>query len=73
MIKRGGILKSNERTVRMVLSCNSLNDKMTPEERDKYFLETEGMTYAEFQEKYKDDTPELLDKEFSEFVKKHSI
>jgi hypothetical protein len=46
---------------------------MTPEERDAEFLEFSGMTYDEFWDYYKDDTPESLEREFREFVKRCAI
>ena len=60
----------NNRTI--TFDCRDV-ETMTVEERDDYFIGFCGMTYDEFCEYYKDDSPEILDKEFSEFIKNHAI
>jgi hypothetical protein len=54
-----------------VFECDSRDvETMSEEERDAYFLEYTNMTYDEFNDYYKDDTPESLEREFREFVKR---
>lgn len=45
-------------------------EAMTKDERDIYFRSFSGLSYDEFQEKYKDDTPELILSELHEKIKK---
>lgn len=42
---------------------------MTTEERDDFFKATEGLTYAEFCEKYKNDTVDIITKELRSGIK----
>ncbi|MCL2054982.1 MAG: hypothetical protein FWG90_11195 [Oscillospiraceae bacterium] len=46
---------------------------MSEEERDAYFIDFSGLTYAEFLEKYKNDTPEILDIERQTILEKYTI
>ena len=46
---------------------------MTPEERDADYLSRFGMTYDEFNDYYKDDTPESLQREFREFLNRCAV
>lgn len=45
-------------------------ETMTEEEQDIYFRSFSGLSYDEFQEKYKDDTPESILSELHEKIKK---
>jgi len=64
---------SNKKSERvMVFDCRT-PETMTAEERDADYLSRFGMTYDEFNEYYKDDTPESLQKEFREFLNRCAI
>lgn len=45
-------------------------EKMTSIERDEYFKSFSGLTYEEFEERYKDDTSDKLEKDLKAFIKK---
>ena len=50
-------------------------EEMTPEERDNRFKSLYGLTYAEWCEKYKDDTVEKMDRDLDALIErltKHS-
>ncbi len=42
---------------------------MTPEEKDEYFKSFSGLTYAEWCEKYKDDTLEKIHEDMRAHIK----
>ena len=48
-------------------------EMMTVEERDDYFMSFSGMKYDEWCEYYKNDTPELREKEFREYFSRRAI
>lgn len=65
----GGISMLGKRRQRMIIcNCKPI-EKMTPEERDKYFMSFSGMTYAEFNEKFKDDTIEKIEADMDKHIK----
>lgn len=60
---------SNNKRERIV-RCNSEPiEAMTSEERDNYFKSFCGMTYAEFCEKYEDDTVEKITEDMHKHIK----
>lgn len=60
-------MSSNKRE--RVIRCNSKPiEAMTPNERDEYFKSFSGMTYAEFNEKYKDDTAEIIERDLENLL-----
>lgn len=60
---------SNKRRERMVIcNCKPI-EKMTPKERDEYFKSFSGLTYAEWCEKYKDDTLEKINADMDKHIK----
>lgn len=61
-------MSSNKRE--RIVICNSKPiEAMTPKERDEYFESFCGMTYAEFNEKFKNDTLETIDKDMDKHIK----
>lgn len=53
-----------------VVCCNSKPiEKMSPEERDEYFKSFSGLTYAEFCDKYKNDTIEDIHRDMDKHIK----
>ena len=61
---------SNKRDTRIITINDKTIDEMTKEERDEYFKSFSGLTYAEWCEKYKNDTKEQMDKDLKSLSKK---
>jgi hypothetical protein len=57
----------------LMLDGEKPEELMTPEELDEFYLRSYGMTFDDFNEYYKDDTPELLEMEFDEFTKRCAV
>ncbi len=60
---------SNKRDTRIITINDKTIDEMTKEERDEYFKSFSGLTYAEWCEKYKDDTLEKILEDMQAHIK----
>jgi hypothetical protein len=69
----GAFMLSEKRGRVYMLDGDKPEELMTDDERDAYYSKSFGMTYDEFWEYYKDDTPELLDMELDEFAKRCAV
>ncbi|MCL2054773.1 MAG: hypothetical protein FWG90_10135 [Oscillospiraceae bacterium] len=58
----------NNKAVKVIDLYEKPIELMTDEEKDADYMLRFGMTYDEFYEYYKDDTPESLDKELDDFI-----
>jgi nitrogen regulatory protein PII-like uncharacterized protein len=57
----------------LMLDGEKPEELMTPEELDAYYVKSYGMTFDEFNETYKDDTPELIISELRDFIRARVI
>lgn len=60
---------SSKRETTIITINDKTIDEMTKEERDEYFKSFSGLTYAEWCEKYKDDTQEKILEDFRKTAK----
>lgn len=60
---------NNQRKHMVICDCKPI-EEMTPKERDEHFKSFSGLTYAEWCEKYKNDTIEAIDKDLDKLLEK---